>query len=49
MQQATINIVRAKIAPIMVQQQSVSFLYFYLTGSCSGSITRSSNIVVVSQ
>lgn len=38
------NIVRAKAAPRMVQQQSVIFLYFSLTGNCSGKITFSSNI-----
>lgn len=38
------NMVRAKIAPTTVQQQSVIFLYFSFTGSCSGKITFSSNI-----
>ena len=42
---AMMNMARAKIAPTTVQQQSVIFLYFSLTGSCSGRITFSSNIV----
>jgi hypothetical protein len=46
MQHATMNMVKAKIAPTIVQQQSVIFLDFSCAGSCSGKITFSSNIVV---
>ena len=41
---AMMNMVRAKMAPTTVQQQSVIFLYFSLTGNCSGRIAFSSNI-----
>lgn len=43
--QAMMNMVRAKTAPTIVQQQSVIFLCFSFTGSCSGKITFSSNIL----
>ena len=44
-QHAVTNMARAKRELTIVQQQSVHFLSFSRTGSCSGRITRSSNIV----
>lgn len=43
-QQATINMVRAKIAPITVQQTSVDFRFLSWIGNCPEWVTFSSNI-----
>ena len=46
-QHATMNIVSAKIAPMIVQQTSVDLRFFSVTGNCSGTNTRSSNIDIL--